>query len=215
MAHWTELMNSFFQHLARLDEAQRQYQTLQSDRETLRLKLDDQEKMIDILRSQMESSSQRTVQHSRTIDSLYQQNRLLSEQLNQHKLEIQQLMVRSLSHKYYNVINIHIQPTLLLTCSSASLSLSCAIFWSDWVRPAQVRPSCCRAGEAAATSLSGWTQSALPGGKAGETAAHNPAGAPAHRVTLPQEWVQLVFHTGSFVVSIHVCLCILLTIIMT
>lgn len=122
-------MNCFFQHLARMDEAQRQYQTLQADRETLRLKLDDQEKMMDILRSQMESSLQMTVQHSRTIDSLHQQNRLLSEQLNQHKLEIQQLMVRSLSLKYWKIaiINIHIQATLLLTCSSVSLSPSCAI----------------------------------------------------------------------------------------
>lgn len=112
-----------------MDEAQRQYQTLQADRETLRLKLDDQEKMMDILRSQMESSSQMTVQHSRTIDSLHQQNRLLSEQLNQHKLEIQQLMVRSLSLKYCKIakINIHIQATLLLTRTSVSLYPSCAI----------------------------------------------------------------------------------------
>lgn len=109
-------MNCFFsQHLARLDEAQRQYQTSQADRETLRLKLDDQEKMIDVLRSQMESSSQMTVQHNRTIDSLHQQNRLLSEQLNQHKLELQQLMVGSLSLNYYKIaiINIYVQPTLL------------------------------------------------------------------------------------------------------
>ncbi|XP_051278776.1 coiled-coil domain-containing protein 158-like isoform X1 [Dicentrarchus labrax] len=87
------------QALARLEEAQSRYQTLQADRETLRLKLDDREKMIDILRLQMESGIQMTVQHSHTIDNLHQESSLLSNQLNQHKLEVQQLRAELDQHK--------------------------------------------------------------------------------------------------------------------
>ncbi|TKS78437.1 Coiled-coil domain-containing protein 158 [Collichthys lucidus] len=87
------------QHLAKLEEAQSQCQTLHVDRESLKLKLDDQEKTIDILRLQMESSIQMTAQYSHTIDSLHQENSLLSNQLNQHKLEIQQLRTELDQHK--------------------------------------------------------------------------------------------------------------------
>lgn len=87
----------FFQHLARLKEAQKQRHALHADREALRLKLVDREKQIDALRSEMESSTEMTEQHRHTIDNLHRENNLLSNQLNQQKLEIQQLMVSSVA----------------------------------------------------------------------------------------------------------------------
>lgn len=90
-------MFGFFQHLARLEEVQKQRHALHADREALRLKLVDQEKQIDALRSEMESSMEMTEQHRHTIDNLHQENNLLSSQLNQQKLEIQQLMVSSVA----------------------------------------------------------------------------------------------------------------------
>ncbi|XP_061586097.1 coiled-coil domain-containing protein 158-like isoform X2 [Cololabis saira] len=78
-------------HLTRLEEAHSQCQSLQTERETLRLKLNDREKMIETLRLQMESSV--------TLDSLQQENSLLIIQLNQNKLEIQQLKADLVQHK--------------------------------------------------------------------------------------------------------------------
>lgn len=89
----------FFQHLARLEEVQKQRHAWHADREALRLKLVDREKQIDALRSEMESSMEMTEQHRHTIDNLHQENNLLSNQLKQQKLEIQQLMVSSVARK--------------------------------------------------------------------------------------------------------------------
>ncbi|KAM6930969.1 uncharacterized protein FYW49_002894 [Xenentodon cancila] len=86
-------------HLIRLEEAHSQSQSLQTERETLRLKLNDREMMIETVMLQMESSMQMKVQHSRTIDSLQQKNCLLINQLNQNKLEIQQLRAHLVQHK--------------------------------------------------------------------------------------------------------------------
>ena len=161
----------FFQHLARLEEAQSWCQTLHADGETLKRKLDDKEKMTDILRLQMESSAQMTVQHNRTIDNLHKENSLLSNQLNQHKVEIQQLRVRSKAQNFtitklpdptFIIVNV------LLFVSVLSSFVKCGL---GWVRPAQVRPGCCGQREAAAAGLCGWTKSACPGGNSGETAA--------------------------------------------
>lgn len=89
------ILKWFFQHLDRLEEAQRQYQTLHVDREALGMKVDDQEKMINILRLQVENNTQVTVQQAQTINILHQENSFLSQQLNQHKLNMKQLRVRS------------------------------------------------------------------------------------------------------------------------
>lgn len=79
-----------------MEEAPKQYQTLHTDREKLRLQLDDREKRIDILKLQVECSTQVTMQQSQTISKLHQENSLISNQLNQHKLDIQQLTVRKM-----------------------------------------------------------------------------------------------------------------------
>lgn len=80
-----------------MEEAQRQYQTLHVDRETLGLKVNDQEKMINILRLQVENNTQLTVQQGHTINILHQENSFLNNQLNQNKLNTQQLRVRSIA----------------------------------------------------------------------------------------------------------------------
>lgn len=90
----------FLQHLARLEEVQKQRRTLHADKEALRLRLVDREKQIDALRSQVENSTQMAEQHRQSIDKLHQENNLLSNQLNQHKLEIQQLVVSSTAENF-------------------------------------------------------------------------------------------------------------------
>lgn len=85
----------FLQHLARLEEVQKQRRTLHADKEALRLRLVDREKQIDALRSQMENSTRMAEQHRQSIDKLHRENNLLSNQLNHHKLEIQKLVVSS------------------------------------------------------------------------------------------------------------------------
>lgn len=82
-----------FQHLARLEEVQKQRQRLHADKEALRLSLADREKQIDALRSQMEDSTQMAAQHRQSIDKLHQENNVLSNQLKQHRLETRQLEV--------------------------------------------------------------------------------------------------------------------------
>ncbi|XP_078809451.1 uncharacterized protein LOC101172169 isoform X3 [Oryzias latipes] len=73
------------QHLSR------QCQTLQAEREALRLELEGKEKTINDLKLQMEKSSKKTAEHSQTIERLQHKNSLFIKQLEQHKLEIQQL----------------------------------------------------------------------------------------------------------------------------
>ncbi|XP_075881894.1 uncharacterized protein LOC142887870 isoform X3 [Nelusetta ayraudi] len=88
------------QHLARLEEVQKQRRTLHADKEALRLRLVDREKQIDALRSQMENSTQMAEQHRQSIDKLHRENNLLSNQLNHHKLEIQKLVTDLKQHKW-------------------------------------------------------------------------------------------------------------------
>lgn len=145
----------FFQHLARLEEAQSWCQTLHADGEMVRRKLDDKEKMTEILRLQMESSVEMTVQHNRTINNLHQENSLLSNQLNQHKVEIQQLRVRSIAQNF--TITKLPDPTSIIAnlLLFVSVPSSCGVCGLGRVRPVQIRPSCCGQRDAAAAGLCG------------------------------------------------------------
>lgn len=81
------------QHLARLEEVQKQRRSLHADKEALRLRLADREKQIDALGSQMENSTQMAEQHRQSINKLHRENNVLRNQLNQQKLETRQLEV--------------------------------------------------------------------------------------------------------------------------